>query len=378
MGRYTLGDNVRKLVTIQKIVALYPIKGADFIETAQVLGWSLIVKKGEFKKGDLCVFFEIDSFLPVDSKYEFLGKPKNYLGKPGHRLKTIKMRGVISQGLALPYDLFTQSPDVAFIEGEDWTEHLGVVKYDIDLVKGVQGSSPKTGDQAGRFPSFIPKTDEERIQNLPHYFSQYKDMLWEETLKLDGSSCTMYSVEGKSTWIQKALMWLGFDINVKSKFGVCSRNIDLKDPSEGVPIGQRKTSNFWAAAVKYNIAKTLPTGYAVQGELIAPNIQSNHEKVDDVEFHVFNIYDIRSKRNLTPEERMLMEPYMGQAPHIKVINKAVKIFTECPTLEDLLARVDTASINPGTISEGRVYKSTTVHGLSFKVINNKYLLKCED
>lgn len=371
---------MRQLVTIEKIAALYPIPNADFIETAQVLGWSLIVKKGEFKVGDRCVFFEIDSFLPAEPKYSFLGTPKEHLGRLGYRIKTMKMRGVISQGLALPLALFGMSSTDAKIFEKDpeyLQTSLNVIKYDVDLVKSIQGSSPQTGDQSGAFPSFIPKTDEERIQNLPHYFEQYKNMMWEETLKLNGSSCTMFKVEGEFKWYQKILSKLGFTIIVEPHFGVCSRNMALKDNSD-IPKGQQKKSNFWDAVRKYGIQEALPVGYALQGELIAPNIQSNHEKVADVEFHVFNIYDIKAKRYLTSDEKAWVKTFLGKAPHIKIVNKKIQIFKECPTLPELLARVDSESINPGTVSEGRVYKSLSVNGLSFKVINNKYLIKCEN
>jgi hypothetical protein len=148
-------------------------------------------------------------------------------------------------------------------------------------------------------------------------------------------------------------------------FGVCSRNLEL----------QRTDSNFWKAAAKYNIEKELPIGYAIQGELIAPNIQSNHEKVQEVEYYIFSVFDIAKQKYLNPAEKKDFLLNFSTLKAVPVVEESVKIFQEEPTLDNLLTRVEGQSMNPGTTSEGRVYVSTSNPQVHFKCISNKYLLK---
>lgn len=350
----------RKLVTIRKIKQLIPIKDADMICIAIIDGWQVIVKKSEFKVGDECLFFEIDSFLPVtDERFAFLKKTSLFNDKVGYRLKTMKMKGVISQGLALPLSMF---PEILGKPAqEDYTELLNVVKYDVSK----QSSSLVSGNPEGKFPSFIPKTDQERIQNLTSYFETMKDVTFEETLKLDGSSMTCYKIGIKPSLLKRILSWLSGENLATYHFGVCSRNLELK---------KSDTSNFWSTAIAADIESKLPTGFAIQGELIGPNIQANHEKVSALDYFVFDVFDITNGKYLLPEER---RAFCSQhnLQHVPVIS--VNALPCNMNLEQLLQHVEGESMNPGTISEGRVYKSNTNNNVSFKVISNKYLLKCE-
>lgn len=353
---------MRKLASIRKVRDTMPIPGADFIEIAFIDGWQCIIKKGELKKDDLCVYFEIDAFLPNSEIYNFLGKPKTFAGKQGHRIKTMKMRKQLSQGLALPLSLYPGLSQ-GLKEGTDVTDLLGVIKYDTELLTKSNGSSG--GHPSGKFPSFIPKTDQERVQNLTHYWGAYQDELFEETLKLDGSSMTCYKVVKEPSLFETIKKFLGFQVN-PYKFGVCSRNLELT----------KNESNFWKAAIKYNIEKELPEGYAIQGELLAPNIQSNHEKVQEVEYYVFSVYDIKAQRYLIPrEKRLFIKKHFSKLTHVPLVNAATPIFKTAPTLDKLLERVEGESMNSGTISEGRVYVSTKNPTVHFKCISNKYLLK---
>ncbi len=362
----------RKLVTIRKIADLEPIKGADRIECATVDGWELVVKKNEFKKGDFCVFFEIDSFLPDNEIFSFLGTPKTYQGKKGHRLKTIRMRKQISQGLALPIHTFNDLSLNTIKEGDDLTGALGVTKYDVADAK-IKSGGLQGGQTYGKFPNIIPKTDQARVQNIfGKYSNKFRDTAYEETLKLDGSSMTCYKIEQQLTWSQKLLKLIKLDFSGSVHFGVCSRNLE-KSKSDN--------SDFWKAAKKYNIEQELPLGFAIQGELIGPKIQKNHEKVSELEYHVFDVFDIEKQEFLKPSDRYIFVSNMT-VPHVKVINTHFKVFDEYSDVKELLARVEGESMNSGTISEGRVYKPVnggkSTNTMSFKVINNKYLLKCED
>lgn len=364
--------SLRKLATVRKISKLYPIPKRDRIDLAAIDGWNVIVKKDEFQANDLCVYFEIDSFLPDDPKYSFLGTPKLLDGSSGHRIKTMKLSGAVSQGLALPlhmFDISTSEAEEHFENGDDISSQLNVRKYERPDKQQLDNQSGSA--KPSKFPSFLRKTDQERIQNLTNYFERYKDMEFEETKKLDGSSCTMYKTKHVPRWWEKALDWLGIKEVKQYDFGVCSRNLDLKQ--SGLT---DKKSDFWKAAIKYKVEEQLPVGFAIQGELIGPSIQNNHEKVKELEFHIFNIWDIERQCYLTPIERhAVLECY--NASHVPIVNKAIKIFQECTDVKALLARVEDVSMNPGTVSEGRVYKSLTNPNITFKVISNKYLIKSE-
>ena len=369
---------MRKLASIQKVLDITPIEKADNIELAIIKGWQVVIKKGELTKDSLCCYFEIDSFLPDKPEFAFLKDLKTHQGKQGYRLRTVKLRGQISQGLALPLSTFNLSGN----EDDDVTEQLGVFKYDNSIIGNKSGI--RAGNPAGRFPSFIPKTDQERIQNLVSYFVKNKDVAYEETLKLDGSSCTMYKIASTPSWWERLLGYFGRKVK-HYHFGVCSRNLEIKPSSKRSAsfnnidgkTSLHEESNFWQVADRYDLENRLPIGFAVQGELIGPKIQANHEKVTDIDFYIFDIYNIAESRYLTPKERIsFYTMYLPNCKHVPVVNHSIKIFEECPTLPDLLARVKGESINPGTISEGRVYKAFDVSH-SFKCINNDYLLKCE-
>ncbi len=138
----------RKLVSIQRVEEISPIAGADLIVEARIMGWRVVVKKGELAAGDPCVFFEIDSVLPDGPAWAEFMRPR------GFRLKTAKLRGVLSQGLALPVTILGgEVPPV----GTDVRERLGVVKYEPVL--------PDDREVAGPFPASVPKTDEIRLQS---------------------------------------------------------------------------------------------------------------------------------------------------------------------------------------------------------------------
>ena len=374
---------MRKLVTIQKVAATYLIKDADFIECCQILGWQCITKKDEVKVNDLVVYFEIDSFLPIEPHFEFLGKTTTFEGREGYRLRTLKLKKVLSQGLVLPISHFPieiQTQLSGKQEGDDVTEILKVIKYDNAVQELDQRPGLKFGKSKGSFPSFIPKTDQNRIQNLMHLFETHRDHEFEETLKLDGSSMTCYKVPKTPSFLAKVLSWFGKPL-INYHFGVCSRNLELSRDANQVTVfdnqgksSEYNQSDFWTMAIKAEIEKKLPIGYAVQGELIGPKIQANHEKVSTLDYFIFDVFDIDAGLYLLPAERQVFCNKYG-LQHVPVTNFRTKPFQS--TLDELLKHVDTESMNPGTISEGRVYKSLT-QALSFKAINNRYLLKCEN
>ena len=374
-------DKVRKLVTIRRIENLVPMIGYDNIVLAQIGGWETIVKKEEFQKGSLCIFFEIDSFIKERPDLAFLGDVKTYNNIKGYRIKTKKLKSYVSQGLALPLCMFPEITNP--VELDEVTDLLNVIKYDNSIAQSDNKPGLKAGPTAGKFPHFIPKTDQERIQNLSDWFTRYSDVEWEETLKLDGSSCTMYNIEKPPSLWQRIRGFFGLPV-ISNHFGVCSRNLEIKRSDNYVKTftnsdkeSTYQSSDFWRMAHLYNVERHLPIGYAIQGELIGPRIQANHEKVEDLDFFIFDVYDILNSRYLTPLERSdFVSTYLPLMKHVPVLKTTVRIFEVCPDVKSLLTRVQGQSMNPGTISEGRVYKS--LDGTkSFKCINNDYLLKCE-
>ncbi len=339
---------MRKLVTIRKVTQVLPIENADNIELAKVDGWQCVVKKKEFKPGDLGVYFEIDSFLPIEERYEFLRKTsykKLSDGREGFRLKTTRFRGKLSQGLLLPLNSF---PELTNIEvGTDITAILKVVKYEPPIPVTL------SGEIKGLFPSFIKKTDEERIQNLPEYFEQYKNEAFECTEKVDGTSCTIYFNNGDS--------------------GVCSRNLDLKEDD---------TNIFWKIVHTSKILeflRDLNQNIALQAELIGPNINKNPLKLPHLDLYLFNIWDIETQEYFNPQKReAFFKTISHLLKHVPINHKSIKIFAEVTTIESMLDYAKgTSVLNEKAIREGLVFKSVNLIGgeiISFKVINNDYLL----
>lgn len=341
----------RTLVSIQKISDIQPIPGADAIEVATVLGWEVVVKKDEFKVGDFAVYFEIDSFLPFHPVWSFLEKScaRKMGDKTGLRLKTIRLRGQVSQGLIISPDVIFNR-ETHFQEGDDVTELLGVEKWDPPLPANLGGVA------RGNFPSFIPKTDQPRIQNCFNRLAKNNRFdTWEESLKMDGSSCTIYlkSSDDYST----------------TTFGVCSRNLDLVET---------ESNSFWSIARQYDLEnKMLELGYqdfAIQGELCGPGIQKNFEKLDQTDLFVFDIWDIRHRCYVAPEVRLHMTSALGL--------KNVKIHDHARTLDfDNVKSILELAEGPGynrKDREGIVFKSNENPGISFKAISQSYLLKHEE
>lgn len=334
----------RKLATVRIINDIQPIEGADMIELAIVDGWKVVVAKNVgHKVGDMVIYCEIDSFLPIREEFEFLRKSsyKKMGDQEGFRLKTIKLRGQVSQGLILPIHVLPLLEMVH--EGQDVTEMLGVVKYEPPI------PAELAGKVKGLFPSFIRKTDEERIQNLASEYELYKTknkegMKFYVTEKLDGSSATYYLKDGE--------------------FGVCSRNLELLE-TEG--------NTFWKVARELNLEElftTLENNICLQGELIGEGIQGNPYKIKGQTVRFFNAFNIDTQE------------YLGLTEFITLVNgmklETVPVldtnFTLPETIEEMLKVADDKSIlNPSFDREGIVIRSAD-RTISFKAISNKFLL----
>lgn len=342
---------MRKMASIKRIDDIQPIEGADQIVCAFVGGWKVVVKKDEFKINDLIIFVEIDSWVP-HTLAPFLteaGKePKVYNNVPGQRLRTKKLRGVISQGLILDTSVL-DNVESELMEGLDVSVPLGIQKW--EPTAEFMASNAK-----GNFPVFIQKTDQERIQNIKRQLedAQIRGTSFEVTEKLHGSSMTVYYSDA-------------------GVLGVCSRNLDLKE--EG-------GNTFWATAKTSGAIEALCTqalkgkNLAIQGELCGPGINGNQYGLSDFKFFVFDVFDIAEQRYLLPAERMqfMQEVESTGLTHVPVLAK-MQISPEL-TLEDLLKYAEGKSIINSSNREGMVFKSET-SDFSFKVISNSWLLKNE-
>jgi RNA ligase (TIGR02306 family) len=332
----------RKLASIQAIKDVNPIPGADNIERITINGWDCVAKKDQFKPEELCIYFEIDSFLPIKPEFEFLRHTsyRKMNDQEGFRLKTIKFRGVLSQGLALPVSILTES--AGYKIGDDVTDILGVTKYEPPIPAELQGVAK------GYFPSFICKTDQERVQNIWENIKGNPES-FEITTKLDGSSCTYFLHNGN--------------------FGVCSRNLEIIES---------ETNTLWKIAREKKIEELLLAfgqNIALQGEIIGEGIQKNPEKIRGQDFYLFDIWCINERHYFSPSKRHeIHTQFFSQIKHVPILETACYLNTYS-SLEDILKAAEGSSLN-APIREGIVFRSNE-SGLTFKVISNQYLLNMD-
>lgn len=372
----------RKLASIQKCLSIEPIEGADRIQLARVLGWQCVVRKGEFNVGDLGVFFEIDSVVPKTPVFEFM-KDRNY------RVRTIKLKGTLSQGLFLPLSSFGFKKAE---EGDDVTLSIGVEKYErpedkvphvafnrkhkwygfLYRIPFIRDILLDKGKGAVEFPThLVPKTDEIRLQTLGEKFlEEYKDVPICITRKMDGQSGTF--------------IWY------KNKFTVASRNLWYQYP---------KDNNYWNVAKKSELEKVLKEtakgkNIAIQGEICGPGIQGNKYKLNGLELFIYGIYDIDNHCYFTPPELhdFVTRDLVYRGAKVYNIPVVVHHLSEYKikdiglTISDWLKEATRKShLVPEVWDEGIVVRSVdnkpyNVRNMnskrfSFKVVSNEFLLE---
>ena len=336
-------ETFRKLASIQRIAEIKDIPDADLIQAYRVNGWWIVSKKGEFVVNELVTYLEIDSFVPTELA-PFLSKgkePKEYMGVQGERLRTVKLKRQVSQGLILPLSEYILD-NVELIEGHDVTEILGVIKWEAP-----EEFIP--ANAKGNFPSFIPKTDQQRVQNLSLEFSQWltDGSVWQKTEKLDGSSMTVF-------------------VNADNS-GVCSRNLELLED---------ENNTYWKMTKKYKLIETLRSterNLAFQGEIYGMGINGNLYGLDDQRFALYAIYDIDAQCYLPPDQAYRTALVLG-VPHVPHLGN-MRLGEFYGTMQELIDDADGAScVNTKAIREGYVYKNLQT-GDSFKVIGAGFLIK---
>jgi len=351
-------DVTRKLASVRRIAEIKKIDGADKIVAYRVDGWWVVDSVDKYQLNELVVYLEPDSWFPKHVAPFLCKAVKSFNGVEGERLRTVKLRGQLSQGLLLPMSVLPLAREitpatavlwksfVAWEAGDDVTEALGIQKYEKPL------SPQLAGLAKGNFPSFLKKTDQERIQNLTREFEDWKarGLTFEVTEKLDGSSMTVFFKDGK--------------------VGVCSRNLELIEDD---------SNTFWKVAKKScpmeGVDPSTCQEIAVQGELIGPGVQGNPYNRSEPYMFVFNVWDIQTGNYMEPVKcRGMANAFTELMGHVPVVAIRQKL---PETIGEVLAMSDGISVLANVPREGLVWKCEQDPSISFKAISNKWLLKNE-
>lgn len=402
----------RKLASIQRITALDPIPGRDRIELATVLGWRVVVGKGEHHVGELVVYCEPDALLPVRPEFEFL-RARCYTAKQnGFRIKTMKLGEVFSQGIVFGLEVLREFKTSAEVfEGEDVTEILGVRKWlSPEEIEVVAAPPPRRFEKLptflrkalwrlgfGRkrrnpksFPDGIYKTDETRLQAMPEILDHMRGLALYATEKLDGCSATYFARRLPRHWLLELVLGKRYE------FGVCSRNLRVY---EGNPVRARQSdgtalpgNSYWEMAHKYHLpekllgfAREFEVDIAVQGEIVGPGIQGNHYQLPDRQLYVYQVQYIRGGNYLSwPETKM----FCGMLD-LNLVPEVDLPYDYYPSwgVDEWLTYAQSATVVGDTKSprEGVVVRTkedrrgtklpTVANRLSFKAVNREYLVK---
>lgn len=340
---------MRKLASIQVVNEIRPIENADAIECVVILGWTVVAKKGEFKVGDKCVFFEIDSILPNEEKYSFLDYKEEY---NGYRLKTVRLRGQLSQGLALPINIFDIAEDIEV--GTDLTGQLKIRKYEPPVPE-------ETGAKSSSRVWEIPKTDEERYQSNPALVEALKGKKYYASVKLDGTSTTII---------------LNFNEDDEPEVNVCGRNTCYIESAN---------NKYWAVTMKYSMKEKILDYYnktgkrlAFQGELIGPKIQGNKMGLTENDLYIFNVWMADGKQpfekcDLDTSLKIVKDFGLNFVP-IELTGEFVYTSDELQDLTKIKYNKYFPNAKPSQNIEGLVFRSIDMK-VSFKVVSNEFLLR---
>ena len=396
----------RELAYVVQIDEIRPIEGYDRVEHARVGGWWVIVKKDQFKVGDLAIYIEVDSKVPETEVFEFLAK-RNY------KVKTLKMCKVISQGLLMhPYDFDWEiqvdhsiwAPEDGdhgrYDLGDFLTEKLGITYADAEDNKRKANSQDKyklmaqrrpdifrqgwarwmmrrewgkkvmffffgkKKDKKNGWPSWVVKTDEERCQNMPWLFPGNPEERWIATEKIDGTSTT-FTMRGRGK---------------KREFYICSRNVVFDKPDKKCFY---ETNVYTEMAEKYKIEEKMSqimTDYpeldyvTIQGETYGEGIQKRDYGIKEHNFMAFNLIfgakDCPPSR-FNPVKMTNILFYKYGIPCVPIISESFIIPETC---EELLIMAEGESIIDGGMREGLVFRSAD-GAKSFKAVSNPFLLK---
>lgn len=386
----------RKLATIQRVNKITPIENADFIELAHVLGWQCIVaKREEVKEGDLVVYFEIDSLLPEEECFEFLRDKK-------FRIRTIKYRKQISQGLAVKLDALPKKWQVKDPQvGDDMTDIIGVKKYEIPVRKS---HSNVERIKINPLPDYVRKTGADRIQNI-----NLKEMFGGKqivvTEKLDGQSTSFaYNQKLDRIIIMSHTVIVG---EMDRELDVFGYPLDFVRPTlKGFKKNFYKLHWYKKHIKNYKRSKQIPKNtlfmesspqvrvarrnhrtlfeifknnpnLVLQGEVIGNQVtgafKDYYKSKEEVDFYLFNVNTISGWTQLA----FVDGRYLGDLKKVPIIYKGNfdKWYNQYEGMS-MVDRVEAMTNFKSHISKGAPEGIVINNDDAFvKVINNKFLLK---
>ncbi len=323
------------VASIQTIKEIRAHPNADSLELAFLLGWQVCVKKGEFKTGDRVIYIEIDSIVEERPYFEFL-RNKNF------RIKTVKLRGQMSQGICFPLDIL---PAGEYIDGQDVSEIVGAKHFEKPIPEKL------AGEMRGYRPSFFHMTDEPNAQSYPAALDELIGKPYILTLKSDGTSLSCYIKDGL--------------------FGVCSRNVDLKE---------NETNIFWRMAKKFDIEnklKSLNINCCCQAEIVGGSINGNKMNYKEVGILVFDLFDI-DKQEYFDSDYLKEFCANFSLPMVEILEEGDSFNYSLNQLQEMSNGLKHNDV----ISEGMVlrskypfYSETLGRRHSIKIVNQNYLIK---
>ena len=303
------------LATIQKIQEVNIHPNADALSIAKVLGWNVIIKKDEYKIGDLACYVCIDTVLPEKAEFEFL-RNKHF------RIQPIRLRKEPSNGILFPLSILPPREN-PYQEDEDVTDLVGVIKYERPMPAQLMG------DAHGTIPGWLIISDELSLRSYPDALVEMYGRPYYTTVKYDGSSGNFFIKD--------------------NEFGVCSRRIHLKE-SEG--------NSFWKMAKKYNVENALRTAFpnidiSINAEVYGPGIQKNPLGITEIDMALYNLFDIKHRVYLGYDALVKFSNEAG-IPMVKVIDEGIMFGHN---LEDLIKLSNEQKYPNGKPAEGIVVRS---------------------
>ena len=347
---------MRQLASVQTVYDIQDIPDSDRIQSARVLGWTVVIEKNKHFNNESIVFVEIDSLLPELPAYEFLRKCCYTSANKGFRIKSMKLRGCLSQGLILPLSVLGEKAETAQI-GDDVTEMLGIRKWERAPAEGEKARL--FGHARGSLPHRIPKTDETRIQSAVHVLERHEGKMFSVTEKYDGTSMSVF--------------W-----DPEDGLHVCSRNVDLKPDYEHKWNG----TAYWDYAIEHDLESVvhqIGDNVVLQGELIGPGIQGNHYKLEALVYRVFNMYDLNTGKYSSYQEMSDRVKELGLGNDF-LVHEICNISLP-NNLQAMLKLSKGKSVYGDMSREGIVCRAVPedrdvkLGRLSFKVINDDFLLE---
>lgn len=388
----------KPLAYIVKIKDIREIPGADRIELATVMDYTVVVKKNEYKPGDLGLYVEVDSLLPDDAeKYPFF----EFLRDKKFKIKSMKLGkfGVISQGILFkPSDIGLSNVKV----GQDYTQHFNITEIVLDEEEAGLTNNKKDNwfirklmrykwfrDWRKRHnvsetwsENFPAKSDEENVQKIyTEMYEKYANDEWVATEKLEGQNITIYTEEVND--------WFG---RKTKRVGVCSRTRELNKNGNG--------KSFWETVIREKFdekIKQIPGEWWCRGEHIGPGIQKNIYNLPRTTVVFFDFYrkeyynDVKDKNKrkfkwvkLNFEESILFAKTWN-LPFVPVLDEHYKL--PAGTVNDkgvfvsgsdiMLQQSDKNTIFGNNLKhkrEGFVLRLRNNYNVSFKVKNPNYSL----